>query len=51
MGFPDLIRGRHQLKILIWPEKENYDLNEKSARLKMFCSITSIILQKLRSIG
>ena len=40
-----------KLKILIWPEKENKDLNKKSARLKMFCSIISTILQKIRSIG
>ena len=38
-------RLRQQLKILIWPEKENWDLNEKSPRLKMFYSIISIILQ------
>ena len=39
---------RHQLEILIWTEKENQDLNRKSARLEKFCSIISIILQKIR---
>ena len=31
--------------------KENQDLNEKSARLKMFCSVIFIILQKISLIG
>ena len=51
MGFPDLIRVTSSAENIDLARKKNYDLNKKSAPLKMFSSIISTILQKIRSIG